>query len=252
MVITHSDGAVAITQADHAKMCAQLVDAWGSPRFGSVPRRDELRLAASQHELGWSELDAQPPLDLATGLPATVNALPFDRYISGQLEGPRRLGEQAPYAGLAASLHHASLYERPGVVGLLSPRGRLLRAFFAEAQQLQSELADRAGVSLADPETLRAGRLVRAWDGLSHDLLLERAPCTRRVPALDGELVELRLERDRDAIRVSPWPFAERRVEISVRGRLLTKTFDSADEMHVALAAAPAVTLRYLLIADDA
>jgi hypothetical protein len=250
IVAPHPDGAVAITQADHAVMCAEFADAWGSATFGEVPRSEEVRLAAEQHELGWAELDATPPLDPATGLPFTVRDLPFQRYVRGQVAGPRALAERSPYAALVASLHHVSLYRPPRHLGALRSEGRVLRSFFADSLRMQAQLAEQAGVAQDDPETIRAGRLVRCWDGLSHDLLLDRVPCTRGgAPTAAGELAELRLVRRGNAVSVTPWPFAPSRVEVHARGRLLTQTFPSEAAMHAALLAAPVVTLRYELAA---
>jgi Protein of unknown function (DUF3891) len=249
IVATHPRGVVAVTQADHARMCAELADAWGSPPFGQVPRSGEVRLAAEQHELGWAELDADPTLDPSTGFPTTLYALHFSRYIDGQVEGPRQLGERSAYAGLVAALHHSTLYRRPGRLASLRTDGRLIRSFFAASERLRAELGERAGVAPGDPEAVRAGRLVRSWDGLSHDLLLDRAPCSRHnVPLAAGELTTLRLERHGDAISVSPWPFAVPSLEAHARGRLLTRRASSREEMHEALGEAPVVTLSYALV----
>lgn len=235
------DGTVAVTQGGHAEMCRAIGEAWGNDEFGAV--EPVVLLAAEQHELGWAELDAAPPLDERTGAPLTVGDMHFSRYIHAQIEGPRALAPRDPHAALLASLHHVSLYSRPGPVGLLSRDGRRLRDFFARSEELQGAL--RAIVDASDERIEREWRLVRAWDGLSHDLLLDRAPCDRpRVPTADGTLVTLRLERDGDAITVDPWPFRSDAVEIPVRGRRLDDGRWSGD--------ASEVTLTYALRRDDA
>jgi Protein of unknown function (DUF3891) len=247
IVAPHPAGAVAVTQADHAVMCAELADAWGS--LGDSPAAGDVRLAAEQHELGWAEFDAAPPLDSNTGLPFARTDLHFRHYLDLQVAGPRILGANSPYAGLLASMQYASFYRRPRGLGLLRADGRRLRSFFIQTSRLQAELAARAGVEIDDPQTVREARLVRCWDGLSHDLLLERAPCTRRdVPTAAADLAELRLERRGASVTITPWPFAPSRVEVHARGRLLTRTSSSEAELHEALAAAEIVTLTYALV----
>jgi hypothetical protein len=248
IVAPHPAGAVAVTQADHAVMCAELADAWAS--LDDSPAAADLRLAAEQHELGWTELDAAPRLNPATGLPLSVSDLPFRHYLDGQVAGPRALGVRSPYAGLLASIKHASMYRRPSARGVLRADGRRLRSFFAQTARLQAELAARAGVEIDDPRTVREARLVRCWDGLSHDLLLERAPCTRQdaPTAADGH-AELRLARRGGSVTITPWPFAPLRLEVHARGRLLTSASTSQAELDAALAAAEIVTLTYTLAA---
>jgi len=227
-------------------MCAELADAWAS--LGDDPAAADVRLAAEQHDLGWAELDHAPWLNPATGLPFTVSELPFRHYLGSQVAGPRALGVYNPYAGLLASMHFATFYGRPHALGVLRADGRRLRSFFAQTARLQAELAARSGVQIDDPRTVREARLVRCWDGLSYDLLLERAPCTRRsAPVAADDLADLRLERRGDLMTIKPWPFVPERLEVHARGRLLTRTSSSEAELHAALAAAEWVTLTYAL-----
>jgi Protein of unknown function (DUF3891) len=247
IVVPHPAGAVAITQADHAVMCAEFADAWAS--LDDSPAAADVRLAAEEHELGWAEFDAAPRLDANTGLPFARTDLHFRHYLDLQVAGPRALGARNPYAGLLASMQYASFYRRPPALGVLRADGRRLRSFFAQTARLQGELAARAGVEIDDPRTVREARLVRCWDGLSHDLLLERAPCTRRdAPIAAAGLAELRLERGGGSVSITPWPFAPSRLEVHARGRLLTSASSSEAELHAALAAAEIVTLTYTLV----
>jgi hypothetical protein len=247
ILVRHPGGHVAVAQAEHAAMCGELACAWGNGRFGSVEPEAEVRLAAEQHELGWVDWDRAPTLDPATGLPFSVRDLDPEVHLPMQLEGPRRLASQSPYAGLLALLKHRSMYQPPRALALLRPDGRRVRSYLQQSHSLGEDL--RAQVAAGDEEIERNWRLVRAWDGLSHDLLLERAPCTRPdVPDAAGELTDLRLERRDGALTVDPWPFADDRVRLAVRGRLLHETFDDQERMRAALAGAPEVELVYDLV----
>ena len=205
LVVPHPDGHVAVTQHDHAAMCAELADAWGGERFGQVA--PEVRLAAAEHELGWAEWDQNPTLNASTGLPASVMDLELEEYVDFQLAGPRRLAERSPYAALLAVHHHMSFYRPPAITGLLSKRDRTVRSHLARSGAYRSEL--RAQVEASDERIDREWRLVRYWDALSHDLLHERVPSTRPAPDANGELGELAL--DRDGRRLEPRALALRR-----------------------------------------
>jgi Protein of unknown function (DUF3891) len=251
IIIAHPDGHVAVAQADHARMCGELARCWGNERFGQVEPADEVYLAAEQHELGWAEWDRSPTLDPSTGLPFTVLDLELVIHLPMQIEGPRKLASVSPYAALLASLKHTSMYDRPHITGLLRPKGRQVRSYLDRSRALQAEL--RTELPIGDAEIERNWRLVRTWDGLSHDLLLERAPCTRReVPAAGGTAVELRLRREDGIHTLDPWPFADDRVRVHAQGRLLKQTFSDQERMRAELAEAPRVTLSYELVRAQA
>jgi hypothetical protein len=82
--------------------------------------------------------------------------------------------------------------------------------------------------------------------------MLGRTPRTfDGVPAAGGGEVDLRLEPRDGAYVLDPWPFAADRVETHVTGRLLEEAFDDQERMRAALAAAPEVTLTYVLVAPS-
>jgi hypothetical protein len=245
ILVADDRGHVAVPQAEHAAMCAELGRAWGNERFGAVEPRDEVCLAAERHELGWMDWERAPTLNPATGLPHAVLDLDMASHLPMQLEGPRRLADESPYAGLLALRKHMNMYSRPAGLGLLRTDGRRLRAHLDESAALEARL--RSHVSVPDAELDRNWRLVRTWDGLSHDLLLDRAPRTRHgVPSANGA-VDLSLERSGDGYRLDPWPFATERVVVHARGRLLEETFTDERRMRDALAHAPEVVLSYEL-----
>ena len=220
-------------------MCAELAAAWGGGGFGPVEPAELLRLAAGEHELGWIAWDRSPILNPATGLPFTVIELDLQEYIRFQLDGPRLLAERSPYAALLTVHHHMSIYDRSG-------RDPLVQSHLERSAAYRDEL--RAQVDATDDEIERNWRLIRAWDGISHELLYDWLPASRPAPDAEGNEVELRLERDDGAFTLAPWPFAARRVTVHARGRLLETTFTDQEQMRAALAEAPAITLEYELV----
>ena len=226
-------------------MCAELAAAWGGEGFGPVEPAKELRLAAREHELGWIAWDRSPTLNPSTGLPFTVIELDLEEYIQFQLDGPRRLAERSPYAALLTVHHHMSFYNRPRGLESPSARDRLVRAHLDRSEAYRDEL--RARVDAGGDEIERNWRLLRAWDGISHELLYDWVPTSRAVPNAEGGEVELRLERRDDAITVDPWPFAAAEVTVRAVGRLLDRAFTDQEQMRAALKQGPEVTLEYEL-----
>jgi hypothetical protein len=227
-------------------MCGRLAAAWGNERFGAVDPMADVVLAAEQHELGMLEWDDAPTLDSETGLPTTVNRLDVETHLPLRLQGPELLARQSGYAALLASLHHVSFYSQPPLYGLLRRPGRQIRDYLRRSSEFQERLRDELDAPEAEIE--RNWRLVRAWDGLSHTLMFERAPQTQRgVPGVDG-MVELRVDRRDGAHTVDPWPFASERLEVSVEARLLHGTFSDQTALQQALAGAPRIELSYELV----
>ncbi len=245
LLVPCPEGHVAVAQPAHGWMCGQLARAWGNGRFGSVDPFEEVCLAAEQHDTGWAAWEQEPTLDRDRGLPHTFDTTPFTVHLEIHRTWSHELVGQSRYAALLVSLHHASFFEEPGRIGRMREGGRRIHAFLEDLAALQSEL--RRSLDLTDEEVERNRRLVRTWDGLSHDLLLGLAPRTRRaVPTADG-LVDLAIDRDGDDFTVAPWPFVASSVTVRTEGRLLGGTFSEEEAMREALAHAPWVALSYTL-----
>jgi hypothetical protein len=246
LVAPHGSGHVVIGQPSHGWMCAQLGRAWGNELFGPVEPREEVCLAAEQHDTTWATWEAAPTLDPATGLPHTFESVDFRVNLELHTVGPRRLLTQSRYAALLVSLHHSSFFHAPSRVGRLREGGRRIDEFLAQAAGFQAEL--RATLDATDEEVDRNWRLVRTWDGLSHDLLLDQTPRTRRrVPAANGTSLDVEVGRAGGAFTLAPWPFSADRVIVRTEGRVLEQTFTDEAQMREALAAAPWVGLEYEL-----
>ena len=231
-----------VWQRAHAGMCAQLARAWGNDAFGDVEPRAVVELAAERHEMGMD--GEQPVLDPATGLPKDFDALSHAEHLPVQFEGPEQLARIEPYAGLLASLHHESFYRRTSPLAVLTRDGRLERRALRRSSQLQERL--RAQLQARDAEVERNRRLVRYWDGLSHDLLYRRWPRVRRgVPAVAGELRDIALARAGDRLTLDPWPLRAERERVTVTGCLLRGRYGDERELRAAMEDAPEVELAF-------
>jgi hypothetical protein len=239
MLAAHRDGHVVVTQPAHAWLAGQLARAWGNGRFGRFEPWEEVCLAAEQHDVGMTAWDQSPTLEAATGLPTTFMEMDLETHLRQWTEGPERVLVQSRYAALLTSMHGSALFERRRQ----DPRvGEFLAARYAFEQRLL------AGLDRPAAEVARNQRLLWTWDGMSLGLILGWAPWTsERVPAADGAMLDVRLERHGDVHTLAPWPFAYERVSARAEGRLVQRTFTNAEDLREALAAAPWTELRYEL-----
>jgi hypothetical protein len=231
-----------IGQPAHAWVSGQLARAWGNAGFPAPAPREAVCLAADQHDVGWSDADLAPRLDLATGRPAPFTAVPRSYHLAIWGGAAARLLAQSRYAALLVSLHGTGLYERlrphddPAVAAAIA-------AYLDEQRALQAELA--AGLDPAEVERNRS--LLRCWDSFSLALCLPRLPWRLEgVPAAEGDAAIV-LDGDAARVTVDPWPFAEERLEVACEGRRLPGTFADEAALHAALALAPWEPLRWVL-----
>jgi hypothetical protein len=205
LLVDHPDGKVAVAQPSHAWISGQLARAWD----GDVQPREEVCLAAEQHDIAWLEWERDPTYDPQTGYPYTFMSLDMPTKLAMWKSGPDALLAQSRYAALLVSMHGSRLYKD------------LNRSAF--------EHEIRATLDATDEEIERNHRLVWLWDSMSLALLLDWRP---------WEAEGLRMEPDG---RVTPWPFATEALTVRCEGRLLT-------EPGARLEAAPWVELAYELI----
>jgi hypothetical protein len=227
------DAVLAIGQASHAWISGQLARAWA----GIGPRREEVCLAAEQHDIGMSEWDRSPTLNPDTGLPHSFMEMPLALHLELWTRAPAKLLSQSAYAALLVSMHGSALYERrdPDLPGV--------RAFLDSQRTLQDELADAAG---ADRDELRHHqRLIWTWDFLSLALCLDWVPTSIEGAPVDGVGTTLALGAGGV---LDPWPFDAGAVEVQCEARRLDRTFGDEGEMRAALSAAPVETLRFGLV----
>ena len=112
---------VAIGQASHAWLSGQLARAWGNERFDPPEPREEVCLAAEQHDVGMAEWDLAPTPDPETGRPKSFMEMELDDHLRLWSAAPRKLLTQSRYAALLVSMHGTALYEHRDV-SRMTPR----------------------------------------------------------------------------------------------------------------------------------
>ena len=106
------DGVIAIGQASHAWISGQLARVWGNDRFAAPEPREEVCLAAEQHDVGMAEWDLRPSLNPDTGRPRSFMELPVDVHVALWSEAPAKLFSQSRYAALLVSMHGVASQSR--------------------------------------------------------------------------------------------------------------------------------------------
>jgi hypothetical protein len=248
------DGVLTIGQASHAWISGQLARAWGNAAFGTLEPREEICLAAEQHDIGMAAWDLTPTLNPQTGLPHSFLEMPIATHMELWQAAPGRLLRQSRYAALLVSMHGARLYERRNLDRLAPEDAAAVRAFIAEQRGFQDELVqtlrdDPATAGAAAPGTIkRNSDLIWTWDFLSLALCLDWAPRELGGVPTAGEATTLSLEPTEDqAITIAPWPFREDRLSVRCEGKRLRGRFETAQALSAGLAAARWETVRFEL-----
>jgi hypothetical protein len=228
------DSVLCIGQPAHAWLSGQLAREWGNGFFPEPRPRDEVVLAASQHDLGMAEWDAEPELNPDTGWPMSFLEMPVETHLRLWTAAPALALTQSRWVALLVSMHGAHLYagraDEPDVSNVLGYLGA-----FADAM--------RASLGVSEEEAARNQRLLATWDWMS--LVL----CRDDLPATVEAERSLRMEpMGEGTVSVAPWPFRADVARVSVDARRLGGRFDDREAMREALRAAPWERLALRLI----
>jgi hypothetical protein len=241
------DAIVAIGQPAHAWLSGQLARAWTPPPHP----REEVCLAAEQHDIGMAASDSEPRVNPDTGLPTSFMEMPTEVHLDLWTRGPQLALAQGRYAALLVSLHGTLLYEHRDFSGTPEKVRRRVEEYRSGQRAFQDGLiaslrADPLYAPCVEGEALeRNRRLVAAWDAISLMLCMHNLPYTVKSPepielsALDDEGVRVRLD---------PWPFERDELVVRCDARRLEGRFQTDEELRSALAVAPWTTLRFELV----
>ncbi|HWF55028.1 MAG TPA: DUF3891 family protein [Solirubrobacteraceae bacterium] len=245
MLLRRDDrGVLAIGQPSHAWVSGQVARAWGNERFGAVEPREELCLAAEQHDIGMADWDLEPSFNARTGLPHAFTEMPLDVHLELWRGAPLRLIRQSRYAAVLCSLHGMRLYQMRDLAQLAARDADEVRAMIAFQQTLQAELCASLGLDVADAGLRRASDLVWTWDYLSLALCLGWPPCTAKAVPTSSSSIDLVLSPGgAHLVHIDPWPFAATTVTVHCEGQRLAGPYASENELRAALAASPWETL---------
>src|ERR1700736_5218502 len=112
IVQDHGDSLILIRQTDHGLLAGFLAREWGNNAFARPQPEEAFRLAAEEHDNGWSEWELFPQIDPATFLPYSFMSVPTEDHMAIYHYGLERLAQVDRYAALLASMHCIGLYDR--------------------------------------------------------------------------------------------------------------------------------------------
>ena len=246
MLLRNTDeGNLAITQTTHAWVSGQMARAWGNNLFGQVEPHEAVCLAAEQHDIGWTTWEPEPTLNPETGLPHSFLELPPELHLSRIWSVAGNLALlTSRYAALLVSLHGTNLYNR--FRGDPEAAGGLAAKFLEEQEDFQASLIESLSqdpqyTPFIAPEIVKQNqRLVALWDRMSLNLCWGMGdPLTiDSVPLASGDapLVLRPVAGETDVTVVDPWPFSTPTVDLTFDARLLTRRYESQNDLLNGLA----------------
>lgn len=250
-------GSIGFAQPAHAWVSGQLARAWGNATFGTVTPRDELILAAAQHDVGMAAWEAAPTLNPRTGRAYSFLELPEPLHSQIFAAGARILATQNRYAALLTSRHFTRLAGRHDFANDPPATVRAVTNYLAtEAVWQERLLADLRDDPVYAPHVATAvldrnSRLLAAWDWLSLLLLMGvRGPATVPDAPTASGAASLTLTPDAadvTLVTIAPWPFAAAAVTLLCEGRLLGAGYADDAALRAALVGAPWTTLQLTL-----
>ena len=250
----HAEGVIAVSQPAHAWVSGQLARHWRETDFIGV--REEVCLAAEQHDIGFLGWEQAPTLNPSTGLPYTFMEMPRELHLEIWTRGIQQMLRFGRYPALLVSRHFTGLTQRNGPCGTRHEE-RLTRQFLQQQEEFQASLETSLANDFyygeySSEEVLRHHQqLVSLWDWMSLLLChgLER-PQTVAWPEWKTQGVEMQLTPLEDGgakVKVEPWPFKVLALELVCEGRHLLRNYTDEKEMREGLRAAAPLVLEVRL-----
>jgi hypothetical protein len=214
-----------ITQPDHAHLARRVMER--CVPLSTRSRRDAILHAIGEHDNGWTEEDAAPSVNLATGQIFDFVSAPIGVRQGVWPRGVARLADD-PWAAALVAQHAMTVYDRFRSDNEWAP-------FFAGMEVLRDEKMSASGLSL--DELLTDYAYVRLADLISLTFCANWTD-EQRFGAWTVNRVGAR-------VIVRPDPFGGQEVPIEVDARELPdRTFRSDAELREALSQATVTRLR--------
>ena len=225
IVRTENDGVILITQPDHAHLSGRIMEHCVPLR--ASPRRASILRAIREHDNGWTEEDAAPTIDPATGRIADFVNIPLHVRHGVWPRGVARLADD-PWAAALVAQHAITVYDR-------FRSDEAWKPFFARMEDMRNEQVKASGLPLdallADYPYVRLGDL------------LSLAFCTAWTD--EHRIAGWAVRQSDNKVVVTPGAFGGTEVQFEVPAAdIRCLTFQSDSDLRAALKSAQAVTLR--------
>jgi hypothetical protein len=232
-----SDAFLLIAQPDHAHLAGTIMQ--HSVALAAHPRRASILLAITEHDNGWTEPDAAPLIDPATGVPLDFISAPLHVRQGVWPRGVTRLAHDRWAAALVAQ-HSIAVFER-------YRDDRAWAQFFAEMETMRRAMLE-AGPVLGRPAMKDLAADYR-FVGLGDVISLTFCNGWTDVQPFD----EWSVRGSGSHVLVRPDPFGGKTIPFSIEAReIRRRAFRSDGELRAALAAAPAIRLEGVAVHDAA
>jgi hypothetical protein len=215
-----------ITQPDHAQLSEAIMAAVRTEPPLEGPKRRTILVATREHDNGWTEVDAYPTVDPATGRPCDFMSGPAPVKHELWLRGIARAAKSDGLAGALVAEHALTVYGyRRGDAGWAQ--------FFSTIEGMRDALLQRLGMfSGASRDTFAAYyRCVRLGDMFSLQF------CNAWTDP--STTLGYRAEMQGTTLLISPDPFAGATVALGVVGhRIPARRYRDDAQVRRAIAAA--------------
>jgi hypothetical protein len=265
IIQVQGDQLVLIRQTDHAALAGFFAREWGNDVFARPEPFESVRLAAEEHDNGWSEWELEPRVDPQTFTPYSFMSIPTEEHMALYQRGIERVVRKDHYAGLLVSMHCAGLYDRtratiPGFSAkyVKASESQIVSEFMQrlKLQQLRLKVdlrANPATKELAEEKSLQANlQCLEALDRLSlyfclspvEGATIDGVPQDKRGKEVDWEL----RPGEKNSVTLSPYPFRREPLPISILARRIPKRRYADDfDLQRALSNVPYYAIQYTL-----
>ena len=229
MIIRHNGDALQlITQPDHARLAGAIMQ--HTIDLAEHPRRDSILLAITEHDNGWTEPDAAPLIDPATGVPLDFISAPIAVRQGVWPRGIARLAHD-PWAAALVAQHAMAIFER-------YRSDSAWTQFFAVVESARQSMLGASGFSLV--ELMADYRFVGFGD------LISLTFCNGWSDVQQFDAWNVRLSGSQ--VVVLPDLFNGRSIPIAIGAKeIRRRAYRSDADLRDELAAAPVATLRAVL-----
>ena len=236
---------------EHMDLCGQFAEAFGNERFEKPVPYAETLYAINHHDRGWDEFDANPVLDVKSGLPTGVGGPKGPGGAETTRRSPEFNEKRHAYCGLLASMHTWGLYNArygfsdfrvrqggstsiPISPGMADETNTILKGEEARQERLKAQLA-------ADPETkgwVEEDRLfwnykllqfcdtLALYFNLRHETDRQAEVYTHVPETLASDTTVTVTPRGDGVYAFAPFPFAGNELEVQSRGRFFEPLAD--------------------------
>lgn len=270
IIYEQGDQLFVIRQTDHSLLAGFLAREWGNEEYTKPEPSGSFRLAAAEHDNGWTEWELMPQIDPVTFSPYTFMSIPTEEHIALYRRGMERIINADRYAGLLVSIHCSGLYDRaratmPGFSAKYVKSNETAAVIeFVQRLRLQQL---RLKVDLrGTPETQayaeekyveRNLQRLEALDRLSlyfcmgplGDAVIDSVPMDNSGHEADWEL----RPEGKNVVSLTPYPFRRDPLEISILARRVPKRpYADSEDFQKTLGQAQYFGMNFTLCAGGA